>query len=121
MVGPSKELTWQASQALASKRVYLGIQDSARKARPCTQTVGAWAGAIAHVLDELGVCVLTSKEKWMKMQGILEKWRVALAEPAAKLLHKELILDRGFLVYVTHTYPVMVPYLKGFHLTIKMS
>ena len=28
--------------------------------------------------------------------------------------------DRGFLVYVTRTYPAMVPYLKGFHLTIEM-
>ncbi len=36
------------------------------------------------------------------------------------LSHKELLLDRGFLVYVTRTYPAMVPYLKGFHLTIKM-
>jgi hypothetical protein len=56
----------------------------------------------------------------MKMQGILEKRRVALAVPAAKLLHKELLLDWGFLVYVTCIYHAMVPYLKGFHLTIKM-
>ncbi len=54
------------------------------------------------------------------MQGILEKWRLVLAEPNAKLSHKELLSDRGFLVYVTRTYPPMVPCLKGFHLTIKM-
>ena len=29
-------------------------------------------------------------------------------------------MDQGFLVYVTRTYPAMVPYLKGFHLTIDM-
>ncbi len=34
--------------------------------------------------------------------------------------HKELLLDGGFLVYVTRTYPAMIPYLKGFHLIIKM-
>ena len=74
VVGPSEELTWQASHMLASKQSYLGIQDAARKARPCSQTAGAWAGAIVHVVDQLGVCVLTSKEKWSKMWWILEKW-----------------------------------------------
>ena len=73
VVGPSEELTWQASHMLASKQSYLGIQDAARKARPCSQTAGAWAGAIVHVLDQLGVCILTSKEKWSKMWGTL--WR----------------------------------------------
>ena len=36
------------------------------------------------------------------------------------LSHKELLADRGFLVYVMQTFPAMVPYLKGFHLTIEM-
>jgi hypothetical protein len=36
VVGPSEVLTWQASHALASKQSYLGIQDAARKARPCS-------------------------------------------------------------------------------------
>jgi hypothetical protein len=52
--------------------------------------------------------------------GDLKKWWLALAVPDAKLSHKELLSNRGFLVYVTQTYPAMVPYLKGFHLTIKM-
>jgi hypothetical protein len=120
VVGPSEELTWQASHMLASKQSYLGIQDVARKARPCSQTAGAWAGAIVHVVDQLGVCVLTSKEKWSKMWGILEKWQTALLNPHQPLSHKELLSDRGFLVYVTRTYPAMVSYLKGFHLTIEM-
>ena len=120
VVGPDEELTWQASHALASKQSYLGIQDAARKARPCSQTTGAWAGSIVHVLEGLGVCVLTSKEKWAKMREILAKWSARLLETAPKLSHKELLSDRGFLVYVTRTYPAMVPYLKGFHLTIEM-
>jgi len=62
VVGPDEDLTWQASYALASKQSYLGIQDAARKARPCSQTTGAWAGSIVHVVDDLGVCVLTSKK-----------------------------------------------------------
>jgi ligand-binding SRPBCC domain-containing protein len=53
VVGPTEELTWQASHVLASKQSYLGIQDAARKARPCSQTTGAWAGAIVHVVEQL--------------------------------------------------------------------
>jgi hypothetical protein len=121
VTGPDEELTWQASHALASKQSYLGIQDAGRKARPSSQTPGAWAGAIVHVLLSLGVCVLTSAEKWDKMKGILEKWWKQVAgSNVPKLSHKEMLSDRGFLVYVTRTYPAMVPYLKGFHLTIEM-
>jgi hypothetical protein len=121
VTGPDEELTWQTSHSLASKQSYLGMQDAGRKARPSSQTPGAWAGAIVHVLPSLGVCVLTSAEKWDKMKGILEKWSKQVAgSNMPKLSHKELLSDRGFLVYVTRTYPAMVPYLKGFHLTIEM-
>ena len=124
VTGSDEELTWQASHTLASKQSYLGIQDAARKARPCSQQPGAWAGAIVHVLPTLGVCVLTSMEKWIKLKAILSKWwdRLLEAREGEKpmLSHKELLSDRGFLVYVTRTYPAMVPYLKGFHLTIEM-
>ena len=55
------------------------------------------------------------------MKGILEKlWKQVAGSNMPKLSHKELLSDRGFLVYVTRTYPAMVPYLKGFHLTIEM-
>ncbi|KAL3816317.1 hypothetical protein ACHAXA_008388 [Cyclostephanos tholiformis] len=81
---------------------------------------GAWAGAIIHILDGLGVCVLTSQEKWLKMKGILAKRKLMLKVQSPKLSHKELVADWGFLVYVTRTYPGMVPYLKGFHFTIEM-
>ncbi len=43
-----------------------------------------------------------------------------MAVPATKLLHKELLFDWGFLVYMTRTYAAMVPNLKGFYLTIKI-
>jgi len=119
-----KELNpFQWDRIRASKQSYLGMQDAGRKARPCSQQPGAWAGAIVHVLPDLGVCVLTSVEKWTKLKAILQKWSDRLGHsPLAqvKLAHKELLSDWGFLVYVTRTYPAMVPYLKGFHLTIEM-
>ena len=55
------------------------------------------------------------------MKGILEKWWTRVSpQKSPRLDHKELLLDQGFLVYVTRTYPAMIPYLKGFHLTIEM-
>jgi hypothetical protein len=69
----------------------------------------------------LGVCVLTSTEKWAKVKNILDKWwKLVSSRGTLKLSHKELLSDCGFLVYVTRTYPPMIPYLKGFHLTIEM-
>ncbi len=121
ITGPDEELTWQASHTMAAKQSYLGVQDAGRKARPSSKQPGAWAGAIVHVVASLGVSVLTSVEKWAKMRAILDKWWVILlAEKKPKLPHKELLSDQRFLVYVTRTYPAMVPYLKGFHLTIEM-
>ena len=120
VTGPDKELTWQASHRLASTQSYLGIQDASRKARPCSKTPGAWAGSVAHIVPELGVCVLTSRDKWTRMKGILSKWEKALMPVSPQLSHKELLSDRGFLVYIARTYPAMIPYLKGFHLTIEM-
>jgi len=119
IVGPDEELAWQASHIFASKQSYLGLQDAGRKAHPCSKTCGAWAGGIVHILKNLCICVLTSKEKWLKMRAILEKWEAALAVVDPELVHKELLADRGFLVYVTWTYPALVLYLKGFHLTIE--
>jgi hypothetical protein len=118
VTGPDEDLTWQASHVLAAKQSYLGIQDVGRKARPCTKQPGAWAGAIVHVVD-LGVCVLTSAEKWIKLRRILKKWWNLVNDSKegeeVVLSHKELLSDRGFLVYITRTYPTMVPYLKGFN------
>jgi hypothetical protein len=120
ILGADEELAWQASHTFATKQSYLGLQDARRKAHSCSKTCGAWAGTIVHILKSLGICVHTSKEKWLKMRAILEKWEAALAVGNPELVHKELLADRGFLVYVTRTYPTLVLYLKGFYLTIEM-
>ena len=98
VTGPDKELTWQASHVLASRQAYVGLQDAARKVRPCSQSPGAWAGSVVHISPELGVCVLTSRDKWSKMKRILNKWSKVLASSEPQLSHKELLSDRGFLV-----------------------
>jgi hypothetical protein len=91
--GPDADLTWQASHALASTQSYLGLQDAGRKVRPCSKSPGAWAGSVVHISPDLGVCVLTSRDKWVKMKGILAKWKKALASPDPQLSHKELLSD----------------------------
>ena len=59
ILGADEELAWQASHTFAAKQSYLGLQDTGRKAHPCSKICGAWAGAIVHILKSLGVCVLT--------------------------------------------------------------
>ncbi|KAL7451691.1 hypothetical protein ACHAXS_000255, partial [Conticribra weissflogii] len=120
ITGPSEELTWKAGHTVAAKQSYLGIQDAARKVRSCSKNPGAWAGSVVHVVPEKGVCVLTSEDKWKRLRLILQKWLERLEAGEEELSHKELLSDRGFMVYVTRNYPAMVPYLKGFHLTVEM-
>lgn len=119
ITGPTCELTWQASHTLAAKQSYLRIQDAAWKVRPCGQQIGAWAGSVVYVVAQKGVCVLTSDKKWKKLKLILEKWHDRLISGEEQLSHKELLSDHGFLMYVTQMYPALIPYLKGFHLTVE--
>jgi hypothetical protein len=118
--GPTEELTWQAAHVMAARQAYLGIHDAARKAGKCSQQPRAWAGAVVHVDEDKGVCVLTSEEKWAKMKGIVLKWSDRLKSGVNELNHKELLSERGFMVYVTRAYPPLIPYMKGFHLTAEM-
>ena len=120
LTGRSEEATWQAGHVVGSKQAYMGVQDAARKVGECSQQPRAWAGAVVHVIPNLGVCVLTSEEKWKRLKEIIAKWTERILAGNEELDHKELLSDRGFLVYVTRAYPGMVPYLKGFHLTIEM-
>lgn len=120
LTGPTRELVWQAGHRLAYIQAYLGLQDAARKLRPMNQQGGAWAGAVVHTIPEVGVCVLTSEEKWKRFKDIIIKWHERLEKGEKELDHKELLSDRGFCVHLCNSYPAMKPYLKGFHLTIEM-
>ena len=48
----------------------------------------------------------------------LEWIRHAIERDAEHIPYKELESHRGFLVYVTRSYPATVPYLKGIHMTL---
>eukprot|EP00986_Skeletonema_menzelii_P013615 scaffold8081_cov83-Skeletonema_menzelii.AAC.2 len=120
VTGATRELTWQAGHRLAYIQAYLGLQDAARKLRELSKRGGAWSGSVVHTISDVGVCVLTTEEKWKRFRDIIEKWRVRVERGDQKLDHKELQKDRGFCVHVCNNYPAMKPFLKGFHLSLEM-
>ena len=101
---------------------HLGQQDAARKYRPPSQQPGPWCGAfIAERNGSLWAYV--SNEKWRKAKEYISTWLHEIemckshsTPPALNFKHLE--RGRGFLVYLSRTYPSIVPYLKGIHLTL---
>jgi hypothetical protein len=57
------------------------------------------------------------QEKWDRAKDIVQEMLVTL-ERSGCFNFKTLEHHRGFLVYITRTYPALTPYLKGIHLTI---
>jgi hypothetical protein len=115
--GNSREEAKLVSRAAASKMNWLGIQDAARKRRDPCQNPGPWAGSVVHVGAEGEITVLVTQERWNKTRSIIEWIRKGMDE-GEDLEFKTLEKHRGFLVYVSRTYPSMVPYLRGIHLTL---
>ena len=107
-----------ATRQATSRLNGLGIQEAARKRRWGSRVPGAWAGSIVKP-DPESVNVLVSQDKWNKTKAYVREIHQELKESKdGKLCHKPLERKRGFLIYVTRTYPSMVPYLKGIHLTL---
>jgi len=106
------------TRRVASLLQYLGIQDAARKRRGPKRCPGAWAGALVRSLEEEGIGISVSQEKWDKTRRIIGKWLNEIERSDIKLEHKALERDRGFLVYVARTFRPLRPYLKGIHLTL---
>ena len=114
--GPTKEDCWRATRRTAAILNTFGIQDATRKRRPPSQTPGAWAGSIVSTTgDEVRVEV--AQDKWLKSKRYIN-WIIEHHDDVEGIPFKELERIRGFLVYTTRTYPAMVPYLKGIHLTL---
>ena len=114
----SEEEIWKAIRRFASIISYLGIQDAARKRRPPTTRPGAWAGSMVYI-DNQHVGVYIDQNKWEKTKGHI-KWIKEQIMECDKVTEvklsknygidrKELERHRGFLVYVSRTYPAMTP------------
>ncbi|KAL7565278.1 hypothetical protein ACA910_014570 [Epithemia clementina (nom. ined.)] len=113
---PSEEEAWKAASQMAKAVSFYGLQDAARKRRPPSKTPGAWAGALVQTTGE-SVYKLVLDERWDKVKrhiATLQGWTTK-----QNLDCKALEQIQGFLVYVTLTYSILMPYLKGIHLTLE--
>ena len=118
VTSPEAPECWKAARQVASRLGYLGIQDASRKRQGASQTPEPWAGSVVYT-DSEAVYVLVSDEKWRKTKDILARiWSEMLMSTDGMLSRKQLERDRGFLIYVSRTYPDLRPYLKGIHLTL---
>jgi hypothetical protein len=120
--GDCSELECVATtHTIASRINYLGQQDAPRKRRKISQQPGAWAGAMVTVQEAKGLYVTCSQQKWDKTKGIIH--RILDSCPAGgvtwKLDRKTLERDRGFLIHISRTFPMMVPYLRRIHHTLE--
>ena len=115
--GYSLEVTWHVLHRVAALANYLGIQDAPHKqCSPLKTEARAWTRALQKIFETV-IIKLTSQQKWDKAKrfiwGLLE--HVRQGEP---LSYKMLLKERGFLMYLTMTYPILTPYMKGLHLTV---
>jgi hypothetical protein len=115
--GPGSKICWQAARRAGSVLSWLGIQDASRKRRDSSQSPGAWAGSVIRA-NIGGVFVLSDEEKWIKAKRQLQEVLELIEADPENLPRHRLEEIRGFLVYVTRTYPCMRSYLIGLHMTI---
>ncbi|CAJ1966197.1 unnamed protein product [Cylindrotheca closterium] len=97
----------RATRQAASRLNGLGIQEAARKRRWGSQNPGAWAGPLVKTTED-SVSVFVSQEKWDKTKLQVKQIVEELSgSTLGSLKHKPLERKRGFLIYVTRTYPTM--------------
>jgi hypothetical protein len=111
LTAPSEEESWKAMTQAASTANSMGIQEAARKRRWGSKQPGAWAGLIVETTEE-GVYGMVSQEKWDKCRRYIGEIVGELQQSRDGTLEfKPLERKRGFLIYVTRTFPSMVSYL----------
>jgi hypothetical protein len=112
---PSEQECWQAARKAGSTLNLLDLQEAPRKYRPGSMNPGPWARSMAYINDG-EVRVLIAK-KWNKGKVILRDLMLRTKQ-SRWLDHKELERGRGFLIYLSRTYPPMTPFLLSLHQTI---
>jgi len=115
ITGATSEEAWLACKRVASFLSWLGIQDAPRKRRDASRTAGAWAGSVVFTTDK-DLVVLVTEEKWNKGKAqVVELQNICKSKRGNR---KRLQQIRGFLNYISATYPILSSYLMGLHLTI---
>ena len=97
MTGSSSARVIETGHAISIKESYLGLQDALQKLRSPhgTHCQGAWAGSNVYI-DNKGVMVLVSQEKWDRLKGICAHWLAVIQRGETELEYKKLLLDRDF-------------------------
>ena len=121
MTGYSKENCHGVHWQFASRMQRLGMQDAPRKFRPPSlDQAGAWTGTIFKI-SVIKISKSVSQEKWEKGQLMITRLK-KLCDDASdhrpRLNRKTLEHETGFLNHLSMTFEGLVPYLKGFYLTL---
>jgi hypothetical protein len=128
--GTSEEECWRATRWVGCQLNHHSLQDAARKWRPAAQDGGPWAGTVVQSTNDR-VSMMVTERHWIKTRTIIRRLddeMISLRKgrdqedgsPRSRqgVDHKALESESGFLIYVSHTYPFMVPYLKEIHLIL---
>lgn len=114
--GYNLEESWAIARRLASRIQYMGSQDAPRKRR--IDEDGPWTGTIFNTRNGK-ITKTVSEVKWKKGKDyILFLVDTLHDQPKAKLDYKLLEKMRGYFCHLAMTFPILFPYLKGFHLVL---
>ena len=89
---------------VTSQLQYLGIQDASRKRRAPSMRAGAWARGVCYT-DHDTPRIFISQKRWDKLMGHLEWLEDRAIE--GQLPRQQFLSIRGYLVYVSMTYPTI--------------
>jgi hypothetical protein len=118
LTGNSKDEVKQATRVATSRLQELGKQDAPRKRRWGSRRPGPGLGPLWRPLMMESTLRYRRKSGRSRNVILVKPWGGLLGSRDGSLDFKSLESKRGFLIYVTRTYPSMVPYLKGMHLTL---
>jgi hypothetical protein len=121
VTGFSKADCWDVYHQFASQVQYLGMQNEPRKFRAPSQVdAGAWTGTIFRIGSN-HITKSVSQEKWDKGRAMIERHLLEIEESKDSrpfLDRRRLEKETGFLNHLSMTFETMVPFLKGFYLTL---
>ena len=119
-IGFTRSLVQRATHRVETIMGYLGLQDATRKRRPNSRNPGEWTGSKSVSIPGTGLFVTVSQKKWDKARGIIAELLEHFSDSKSlpKLDLKDLERKVGFLVHLAMAYPLMLPFLRGFYLTM---
>ena len=107
---------WSVLCSIGSMLSLLEVQKANRKSTTPSKSLGEWTGTPVDSSNR-NTTVLESYKKWKRGHGIISRIQKEQKENG-DLDYKSLERDQGFLIYLSHTYYMMSPYLKSIHQTL---